>query len=460
MRRRGRRCISSKRLLPAALAAGHDPDPTSHRRRAQRFRHIQQRAPERIARVPRSGSSSRTVSRWAASVLAAAGIAVVVSAAPAGAHPLGNFTVNTATALTVTDSVINVTLVVDMAEIPALQAKQRMDQDGDKEQSGTERAAYRTTTCEGLIADLSLRVDGRALSLALGRTALSFPPGQAGLTTLRLECDLRAPVTIDRRVSVALQSTAFADRVGWREVTAAADSVTFGTSDVPVDSPSDTLTNYPASQLQSPPRQDRANLTVSPGGPALVAGGSAQPASPLPRGIDGPTRAFASFVGRHDLSVGVGLVAVALSLVLGAIHALAPGHGKTVMAAYLVGQKGSVRQAAALGLTVTATHTLGVLALGIAIAASKIVNPERLYPYLGAVSGLLLAAIGFSLLRNARRVWRIDRRHPATVRPASRLSTAPKTNTVTTTTTTMSTGTRTHTGLPPTPAAATVPPCW
>src|SRR5205807_5099611 len=90
-----------------------------------------------------------------------------------------------------------------------------------------------------------------------------------------------------------------------------------------------------------------------------------------------------------------------LAIVLGAIHALAPGHGKTVMAAYLVGQRGSLRQTALIGLTVTATHTAGVLALGLALSASALVAPERVYPWLGLASGALLAVIGVGLLRRA-----------------------------------------------------------
>jgi ABC-type nickel/cobalt efflux system permease component RcnA len=107
------------------------------------------------------------------------------------------------------------------------------------------------------------------------------------------------------------------------------------------------------------------------------------------------------------LSVGFGLAALLLAVVLGAVHALAPGHGKTVMAAYLVGQRGSRRQAAVIGLTVTATHTAGVLALGLGLSASSVVAPERLYPWLGLASGALLAAIGAGLLRRAIR----SRRH-------------------------------------------------
>src|SRR5207302_4288939 len=113
-----------------------------------------------------------------------------------------------------------------------------------------------------------------------------------------------------------------------------------------------------------------------------------------------------SLVSRHHLSVGFALVALAFAVALGAIHALAPGHGKTVMAAYLVGQRGSMRQAGLIGLTVTATHTAGVLALGLALSASSLIAPESLYPWLGLASGVLLAFIGIGLLRRAVRARR------------------------------------------------------
>src|SRR5207302_7666714 len=107
------------------------------------------------------------------------------------------------------------------------------------------------------------------------------------------------------------------------------------------------------------------------------------------------------------LTVAFGLLALALAIGLGALHALAPGHGKTVMAAYLVGQRGSLRQAGLIGLTVTATHTAGVLVLGLVLSTSTLVAPERLYPWLGLASGVLLAFIGAGLLRRAVR----SRRH-------------------------------------------------
>ena len=84
----------------------------------------------------------------------------------------------------------------------------------------------------------------------------------------------------------------------------------------------------------------------------------------------------------------------------GAVHALSPGHGKAMVAAYLVGARGTARHAVALGLTVTVTHTIGVFALGaVALGLSAYVLPEDLYPWLNLVSGLLVLGVGASVVR-------------------------------------------------------------
>jgi len=88
------------------------------------------------------------------------------------------------------------------------------------------------------------------------------------------------------------------------------------------------------------------------------------------------------------------------AMIWGAGHALTPGHGKALVGAYLIGSRSTPWHAVYLGLTVTLTHTLGVMALGlVALFASRYVLPEQLYPWLGAVSGLIVVGMGLFMLR-------------------------------------------------------------
>ncbi len=343
-----------------------------------------------------------------------AGIAVVVPAGAAGAHPLGNFTVNTYAGLSVqTDNVV-VDLVVDMAEIPAYQAHRGLDADGNGQVSDAEGSAWATKTCGDAAGHSELGVDGKPARLSVNAGAVVFPPGSAGLDTLRLTCDLAAPAATGKgEHKVTWRSSAYTDRVGWREVTATGSGVSMVASDVPAMSPSARLTQYPGDLLSSPLDQRSASLRVrADGGGVPVSSAAAatvsgpQPksvSSALPRGVDAASRSFTALVARRDLTVAFGALALALAVGLGAIHALAPGHGKTVMAAYLVGQRGSLRQAGIIALTVTTTHTVGVLILGVVLSASTTLASEAIYPWLGLVSGAMLAAVGFNLMRRAFR---------------------------------------------------------
>jgi nickel/cobalt exporter len=100
-----------------------------------------------------------------------------------------------------------------------------------------------------------------------------------------------------------------------------------------------------------------------------------------------------------ELSVPLVVGTLVAVMVWGAGHALTPGHGKTIVAAYLIGSRSTPWHALYLGLTVTLTHTLGVFALGlVALFASSYVLPEQLYPWLGAVSGLIVVGLGGTLL--------------------------------------------------------------
>ena len=357
---------------------------------------------------------------------------LAAGAAPAAAHPLGNFTVNSYSGLRVAPDRLVVDHVLDMAEIPTFQTRQAIDGDHDGQVSGAEAAGWRDRECQRLAAGMRATLDGRALPLRVTGSSLAFPDGVGGLETLRLECALAAPLPVGGGHAVAYADDNLAGRVGWREITAVGDRTTLEAADVPARSASARLTAYPKDQLGSPPDQRTAALRFRPGGPPAAAPtggpGAAHPPgaeSPVtggpgaahpPRvgtqvtggpgpaaraGVDRATAAFTALVGERRLSPGFGVVALLLAVVLGAAHALAPGHGKTVMAAYLVGLRGSLRHAATIGATVTVTHTAGVLLLGLVLSASREVASEHLYPWLGLASGLLLAAVGVSLLARA-----------------------------------------------------------
>ena len=123
----------------------------------------------------------------------------------------------------------------------------------------------------------------------------------------------------------------------------------------------------------------------------------AEPASGLERLVE----SYTDLIARQDLTPGFVVLAVLLAIALGTAHAVAPGHGKTVIAAYLLGEGGQARQALALGGTVAITHTIGVLLLGLIVQTSTAIAPESLYPILGAVGGALFTGLGILLLYRA-----------------------------------------------------------
>ncbi len=362
--------------------------------------------------MTRSVGGARGALRALAALLGAL-LATALLASPAAAHPLGNFTSNTSAVLTLDGGGVTVDYVVDLAEIPTVRLVQRLDEDSDGAVSEDEGSDYRASECATLAEGLTLGIDGAAVPADVEDAVLAFPEGQGGLVTSRLECTLRA--TSD--LAGGEHEVTFADanlegRIGWREVVATGDGVTLTASDVPAESTSDRLRSYPPDQLQSPLRVTEATLAVDGSGavapaPARDAAGPPDTPSSGGGGIAGRleqiTSSFTELVSEQEMTPGFVLLAVALALLLGAVHALAPGHGKTVMAAYLVSREGTGRQALALAGTVAVTHTLGVLLLGALFATTEAVAPEQLYAGLGVASGLLFVGVGLSLLRGALR---------------------------------------------------------
>jgi nickel/cobalt exporter len=328
--------------------------------------------------------------RWIGGLGAALVIGHLLAPA-AAAHPLGNFTISHHSTLLVGPEAIVVEQLIDMAEIPAYQELAAIDSDGDGAPSAAEAAAYHPRRCEALRADLRLRVAGRPAPLGLIASTVSFPPGQGGLATLRLGCRFSAAVGVSRAATpVEFSDTGDGERLGWREIVARGDGVTL--AGVPGASVSAELSSYPTDMLSGPLDVREVRFSATPGGAAATGATATLPAAEAPQDRLGALLALGELT---PLSVTLALL---LAFVWGAAHAFAPGHGKTVVAAYLVGSRGTVAHALFLGLTTTITHTAGVFALGlITLFASRHILPERLFPWLSLASGLLVAWLGVSM---------------------------------------------------------------
>jgi ABC-type nickel/cobalt efflux system permease component RcnA len=333
-------------------------------------------------------------------IVVAAGLFLFATPSPAQAHPLGNFTTNQYAGLRVTSSGVDVDYVLDLAELPTYQVRQdEIDTDGDGRDGTGELDAYAAGTCRSVAAATAVSFDGRGATVTGRPTTLTFPPGAGGLTTLRLQCALHAGGRVHDATGISFQENYLAGRIGWREITAVGDRYTLTGSDVPATSISARLTAYPKGAPTLDARS--ASLTVRPGGPAAALFPGEQNLAAQTRGVDRFTRWFTDLVGHPRLTWGVGILAMLIAFVLGGAHAAAPGHGKTIMAAYLVGARGRISHALTVAVTVAITHTAGVLVLGIILATSLQLAPGSLYAWLRLTSGILVALVGAQLLRRA-----------------------------------------------------------
>ncbi len=385
-------------------------------------------------------------------------LCALVLAIPAGvgAHPMGNFSISHYAAIRIEPDAVRLRYLVDLAEIPTFQALQESPLPLEPQHPAVQ--AYLARTVETLRDALTLELDGRRLALRVESRDLIFPPGAGGLPTLKIAAVYRATLPPAEPAAVVVLTYADANypgRAGWKEIVAtAAAGVTLIESTAPERDRSRELGDYPTDPAESPPQALEAQIVFARVGPATAVaratttpvtmdGGTAtidkapaigaaqrtgkpeNPAGPAPvasleadrapgppaarpsgealglaanaRGT--PRDAFTALIAGRPFGPGMLLFALAVAASLGALHALEPGHGKTVVAAYLVGSRGTAGHALLLGLVVTASHTLGVYLLGaVTLYASRHIVPERLYPWLGAASGILIAVLGVSLL--------------------------------------------------------------
>ncbi|MEV0568651.1 hypothetical protein [Dactylosporangium sp. NPDC050588] len=302
----------------------------------------------------------------------------------AQAHPLGNFSVNQLGALTFHPDRVTVDYVADLAELPTLQS---------------------VPSCTTVAPLFRVTVDGRPVGWTVDRSSFTYSDGAAGLRTSRLECTFSGAFAVSGPSTVDVVNDFAADRVGWRELTAVAAGVHIVDSPLPTVSASAGLRSYPADLLSSPPAVHRATLRLEPGGstgPAAQAPPGPLSSPVLPGWAGTAELKLRGWVASRSLTPWVGVLAVLLALALGAAHAALPGHGKTVMAAYLAGRAGRPRDALTVGATVTLTHTGGVLLLGLLLTTAAGLAGETVLGWLGVTSGVLVATIGLTMLLSRR----------------------------------------------------------
>ena len=339
-----------------------------------------------------------------------AGVAALAATAPtvAQAHPLGNFTVNRYSVVEVGKGSVKVTFVLDEAEIPTFQAL------GGR--PTPERArAWAEAHVAVFASRLHLTVDGRAVPLVAdaGGVTATLRKGQGGLDCMRVTVPLSARIAGAGPFTAAFADDTFGNRVGWKEIVMrAAPGAVLTQSSAATHDVSDMLRHYPSGMLSTPLDVRSATFGYRYGTGTSVSVGAPHGSGGESVAVSGG--AFTDLVTHRDLGLGFILAAIGIAMFWGAVHALSPGHGKSIVAAYLVGSRGTARHAAFLGATVTITHTASIFALGIVtLYLSRYILPETLYPWLSVVSGLVVVAMGASILvRRARRLRTSEHHHP------------------------------------------------
>jgi nickel/cobalt transporter (NicO) family protein len=344
-------------------------------------------------------------------------LAMALAACATGlfAHPMGNFSVNHYARVEPAARGVEVLYVLDLAEIPTFELLQKWNLTATSPRGEIERQA--AAQAREWIQNLSISASGRLVAPQLRSTKVTLAEGAGGMQVMRVNMQLHLPIAQGK---VEYEDRNYAGRAGWKEIVIAAgdgaaiESATQGNMDR-----SRALTAYPQDPTVAPPQDLRASLEWTMGGtqagrskkPAIVpAPAVAAPASSPSATAPVPPQGSASgtvvrgdflsqLLNKREIGFGMVLIGLAVAFCLGAIHAMSPGHGKTIVAAYLVGSRGTFKHAIFLGGMVTFTHTVSVFFLGFTtLFLSQYVLPEKIYPVLGAISGLSIVWIGAMML--------------------------------------------------------------
>lgn len=387
-----------------------------------------------------------------------------LSSSAATAHPLGNFSISHYSGIRVNREAVELKYIIDMAEIPTFQEIQESGITAKLDDPSLR--TYLSGKAELLRDGLSLKLGGKPIALRIDSKEIIFPSGAGGLPTMKLGIVFKGKLageSLGGEQALEYRDGNFPGRAGWKEIVAtAAPGVKLLNSSVSDVDRSAQLSDYPTDLLNSPPQQleARVNFSVASLAPAAdnsvaVPSGvvprtaaaiaeinkpdsarSSKEISPEPRmrqarsdmastsstaenslqlkanSQSTPRSSFTEIMAKKDLGLGIVLAALAIAVGLGAFHALEPGHGKTLVAAYLIGSRGTTKHALLLGLIVTVAHTAGVYLLGaITLYASNYIVPERLYPWLALSSGLMIMTVGCVLFVRRYRSKEITHHH-------------------------------------------------
>jgi ABC-type nickel/cobalt efflux system permease component RcnA len=339
------------------------------------------------------------------------------------AHPLGNFSVNHYMRFEADPGGVEMRYAMDLAEIPTFELLRSWGMDRTAPRENLERKAIEQARL--WMAGVAFEIDGKPVKPIFEDATLAISDGAGDLPILRITTRMRIRATRGR---LKYEDHNFDGRAGWKEIViAAAPGVRMESASQTDRDLSQALTAYPPNPLVAPPQDLRAEFVWSADTPMTTAAppvsGRVEPPAPVIQAIPQPAGPAAPppaatlpqnapagtvikndflsrLLHRRELPWNMLLLALIIAFGLGGAHALTPGHGKTIVAAYLVGSRGTLKHAAFLGAMVTVTHTISVFALGLAtLFLFRLIVPEKITEILGVISGLSIALIGAWMLR-------------------------------------------------------------
>jgi len=339
------------------------------------------------------------------------------------AHPMGNFSVSHFTRFDVQKNSVNVTYVLDLAEIPTYQLMRdwNLDPSADAKIPQATLDEKATTQAGEWIKQLAFTSNSSPIQPKLQNTKIKLSPGAGGMQVARVETSLRLD---NVQGKLAFEDRSYPDRAGWKEIViASSDSTPIIQASHSGADRSKALTEYPADPTLTPPQDLRASIVWHVEAPLIVTKivPIEQPVAPPEQVVPKPKPApgevtrgdyLSRMLSQKDIPFNVMLIGIAVAFAFGALHAKSPGHGKTMVAAYLVGSRGTMKQAAFLGGMVTLTHTISVFILGlVTLVFAKYLAPEKLVTWLGVASGIYIVLIGASLFYKRLRALQHARAH-------------------------------------------------